>query len=412
VRTQPAFQPRRETSAIESDGSSARPRNRRPGAFLLALCFAVCFAVAWSGHLSGSRTTTPASASSPAVPKYFFGFTPDFGGANDAALSAYYKHIKRGGARWVRFGVYWWYIEKTKGTFTWHSTDRYFAAAACSGLVALPMFIGSPRWASGRSSTIAPPTRTHLPEFKSLVRRVVARYGKGGSYWNQGHHCLDSTARVPRSPSHSWQVWNEPNVMDYYGDQQATARGYGRILTAAANAINTSANPHANTVLGGLTGSGAPDFLRALYNAVPHLNSYVDVFDLHAYATTPQHSLDLLREFRHTANAHGARAKRLWVSEVAWSSCKQNGHSYPAKCRNNALAKNEAGQRYYLMRMYNLLINNAPALRLRRVAWYSWKDPPVSRATCRFCYGSGVFRRDGSRKPAWSAYVSLAGGRL
>ena len=206
-----------------------------------------------------------------------------------------------------------------------------------------------------------------------MVRRVVARYGKGGSYWKQGHHCLDSRARVPTSPSHSWQVWNEPNVMDYYGDQQATARGYGRILTAAANGIDTSANPHANTVLGGLTGSGAPDFLSALYNAVPRLNSYVDVFDLHAYATTPQHSLDLLREFRNTANAHGAGAKRLWVSEVAWSSCKQNGHSYPARCRNNALAKNEAGQRDYLTRLYNLLINNAPALRLRRVAWYSWK---------------------------------------
>ena len=114
-------------------GSQGRPWNRR---LLLALCFAACFTVAWSGHLSSSATVSPASASS-AAPKYFFGLTPDFGGANDAALSAYYKHIKRGGASWVRFGVYWWYIEKSKGVYTWHSTDRYFAAAACSGLVAL-----------------------------------------------------------------------------------------------------------------------------------------------------------------------------------------------------------------------------------------------------------------------------------
>jgi hypothetical protein len=404
VRKQPAFQPRREPSAARG---LAAPRHRP---FLLALCFAVCFAVAWSGHLTSSETT-PASAASP-LPKYFFGFTPDFGGADDATLSAYYKHIKRGGARWVRFGVYWWYIEKTKGSYTWHSTDRFFAAAACSGLVALPMFIGSPRWASGRSSTIAPPTRTHLPEFQTMIRRVIARYGRGGSYWKQGHHCLNSRAPVPASPAHSWQVWNEPNAMNYYGDRQATARGYGRLLTAADNAMNTSVNPDANTVLGGMTGSGAPDFLRALYNAVPNLNSHVDIFDLHAYATTPQHSLDLLRAFRHTANAHGARAKRLWVSEVAWSSCKQSGYGYPAKCRNNALAQNEAGQRYYLTRMYNKLINNASALRLRRVAWYSWKDPSLSRATCRFCYGSGLFHRDGSRKPAWSAYVNLAGGQM
>ena len=200
--------------------------------------------------------------------------------------------------------------------------------------------------------------------------------------------------------------------MDYYGDQRATAQGYGRLLVAADNAINTSANPYARTVMGGLTGSQASGFLNALYNAVPHLNSHVDVFDMHAYATTPENSLKLLQGLRQTANAHGARAKLLWVTEVAWSSCRQQGRSYPAKCRNNALARNETGQRYYLTRMYNLLINNAPALRLRRVAWYSWRDPSLSRATCTFCYGSGLFHRDGSRKPAWSAYVNLAGGRL
>ncbi len=66
---------------------------------------------------------------------------------------------------------------------------------------------------------------------------------------------------------------------------------------------------------------------------------------MHAYATTPQNSLDLLREFRRTANARGARAKRIWVTEVAWSSCLQNGYVYPARCRNNPLARNEAGQR-------------------------------------------------------------------
>ena len=76
---------------------------------------------------SQSATSTASTATS--VPPNFFGFTPDFGGADDATLSAYYKHIKEGGASWVRFGVYWWYIEKTKGTYTWHSTDRYFAAS-------------------------------------------------------------------------------------------------------------------------------------------------------------------------------------------------------------------------------------------------------------------------------------------
>jgi hypothetical protein len=408
--TQPSSLRRRAPGAVASNGLSARPRSRWANAFLLVLCFAGCFALAWSGHLTGAGATTPASAS-PAVPKYFFGVTPDFGTTDNATLSAYYKRIKRAGTRWVRFGVYWWYIERTKGNFTWYGTDRFFAAAACSGLVALPMFYGSPRWASGRSSTIAPPTQAHFPEFKTMIRRVIARYGVGGSYWNKPHQCIDGKGMVPKRPPHSWQIWNEPNIMTYWGNQQATARGYGKLFVAADNAINTSANPNADTVLGGLTGSKASDFLRALYNAAPHLNSHVDVFDLHAYATTPGNSLKLLRGLRQTANAHGARRKRLWVSEVAWSSCLQNGHSYPPRCRNNALAKDEAGQRTFLTRVYNLLLDNAPALRLRRVAWYSWKDPSQSRDTCNFCYGSGLFHRDGSRKPAWSSYVNLAGGQ-
>jgi hypothetical protein len=274
------------------------------------------------------------------------------------------------------------------------------------------MFIGSPRWASGRSSGIAPPKRAHLPEFKTMIRRVIARYGVGGSYWQQQHHCLDGKAPVPASPSRTWQVWNEPNQMPWYGGRTATAQGYGRLLTAADNAINTSVNPHAKTVLGGLTVNGGTNFLTALYNAVPHLNSRVAIFDIHAYAHTPQNSLDLLRTFRQIANRRGASGKPIWVSEVAWSSCLQNGFSYPARCTNQSYARDEAGQRSYLTHMYNLLINNAPALRLRRVAWYSWRDPSLSRATCGFCYGSGLFHRNGSRKPAWRAYVNLAGGRL
>ena len=70
-----------------------------------------------------------------------------------------------------------------------------------------------------------------------MIRRVIARYGNGGSYWKEHHHCLDSTRPVPASPSGTWQIWNEPNIMSYYGDQKATAQGYGRLLMAADHAF-------------------------------------------------------------------------------------------------------------------------------------------------------------------------------
>ena len=389
----------------------------------LGLGLVLCVALAWaalSGGFDGSAITgkpaaspsTAQASSTPAAPDKFFGFTPDLGGVDDTALNAYYRQIKSAGASWVRFGVHWWYIERSPGTYTWYSTDRYFAAAACSGLAILPMFIGSPQWASGSSSILAPPLPEHLDEFKTMIRAVVARYGEGGTYWRENHKCFGTDTPVPDAPAHLWEIWNEPNIMTYWGgDQTATARGYGRLLAAADEAIDTSANPHAPTVMGGLTGSKAPEFLATLYDVMPHLNDDVDVFDLHAYAMNPQASLDLLRRFRQTADTHGADRKVLWVSEVAWSSCRAAPDSYPARCVNNALAQDEPGQRVYLENLYRLLLAHSSELNLRRVAWYSFRDPSATRGTCNFCYGSGLLHRDGSPKPAWNAYLSLSRGQ-
>ena len=115
-------------------------------------------------------------------------------------------------------------------------------------------------------------------------------------------------------------------------------------------------------MLGGLTGNQAPDFLRALYKAWPHLNARVDIFDVHAYASTPLNSLRPVEGLPSHSQRPRCESKPIWVSEVAWSSCLQSGPVYPDRCRNNILARNEAGQRVYLTRMYKRLINNASAL--------------------------------------------------
>src|SRR6187200_1060179 len=96
----------------------AQAPNRRRQVCLLCLCFAAFLAISWSAAVPGSRSVTPAGAATSA-PRHFFGFTPDFGTVSDSTLSANYKRLRRAGARWVRFGVYWWYIERTKGTYRW-----------------------------------------------------------------------------------------------------------------------------------------------------------------------------------------------------------------------------------------------------------------------------------------------------
>ena len=301
---------------------------------------------------------------------------------------------------------------KDQGHLPWRSTDRFFAAAACSGLVALPMFIGSPGWASGRSSTIAPPLQTHLPEFQAMIRRVIARYGAGGSYWKKRHRCLGGKGRVPKRPSRIWQVWNEPNVMGYYGGQKATAEGYGRLLTAADKAINTSINPRAKTVLGGLTGSrcnrlpegslqgGAPPQLTRQRIRPARLRDHSSELP-RPLEEVPSHRQRPRRQAQADLGQRGRLVELLaegpFVSgEVSQQPPGQGrGRSAPLPDSNVQPASSKTPERCGC--------GGSPGI--------PGKIPSLSRATCDFCYGSGLLHRGGRHKPAWSAYVNLARGR-
>jgi putative glycosyl hydrolase len=181
-------------------------------------------------------------------------------------------------------------------------------------------------------------------------------------------------------------------------------------LAAADQAISSSINPDARVVMGGLPNDAA-GFLKALYTAMPELNSHFDIFDVHPYAGTPQTALTKLFGFRSVANQHGAREKPIWVSEVGWSSCLQSGWSYPARCATSNMAADEAGQASNLTDLYTMLAAQSSKLRLERVAWYGWRDPQPDAGLCKACYGAGLLHRDGSAKPSWRAYAALAGGR-
>jgi hypothetical protein len=49
--------------------------------------------------------------------------------------------------------------------------------------------------------------------------------------------------------------------------------------------------------------------------------------------------------------------------------------------------------------------------RLRGIVWFCWQDrDPLTGESNWWGVNSGVIRRDGSSKPAWTAYANVAGG--
>ena len=59
-------------------------------------------------------------------------------------------------------------------------------------------------------------------------RAAVARYGRGGTYWDNGYPQEYGPDAVPL-PIHAWQVWNEPNVPKYFLPSPSPAK-YARLL--------------------------------------------------------------------------------------------------------------------------------------------------------------------------------------
>jgi hypothetical protein len=370
----------------------------------LLICAAVA-AVLWAA----APTATAATGKLSGAPRHFFGSTPSLDRAEFKPLSRAYRRMKAGGATWVRFRVSWAAIEWKRGKRYWPVSDRFFAASACAGLAPLPSFMDSPRGHNGGDTVMAPPRPSHYRAWRAFIRAAVARYGRGGRYWKERHHCANGT-RVPRAPARVWKVWNEPNVSYFWGGRRPSAREYANLLAAADRAINHSINPRAKIVMGGLP-NDAVGYLKALYKAMPRLNAHFEAFDLHPYSATAQRVLTRVRDFRRVANNHRARKKPIWISEVGWSSCRERGWNYPARCANSKMAADDAGQARKLKRLYTALAARSSRLRLRRVAWYGWYDPKPSLGTCNACYGAGLFHHDRSAKPSWRAYVRLAGGR-
>ncbi len=101
----------------------------------------------------------------------------------------------------LRMPIYWSQCEPRKGEFDFSEVDAEIAAAAKDGFQVMPVVYGTPAWLS---SNEARPPLSHLAltAWQGFLRRLVARYGPGGSLWKDNAY---------RDPIHRWQIWNEPN---------------------------------------------------------------------------------------------------------------------------------------------------------------------------------------------------------
>jgi hypothetical protein len=141
-------------------------------------------------------------------------------------------------------------------------------------------------------------------------------------------------------------------------------------------------------------------FLRRFYD-VPGIGRYFDALAMHPYARNKAHVMRQLRWVRDLMDRSGSAQTPIRVTEVGWPTKVITG--------NGAFTKTEAGQRRQLARTFRAFNRLREPLGLESVNWYTWRDSE-QYASCDLCRYSGLFREDGSPKPAWNAFVRFTGG--
>jgi len=113
-----------------------------------------------------------------------------------------------------------------------------------------------------------------------------------------------------------WEVWNEPNLPQFWDQRPANPREYGRLLRETGGVLR-SVDPGARIVSGGLAWrhSGAPYLGAALDAAGP---CSVDAISIHPYAPTVERAMGHLAEARSVADSRGLRDVALWTTEIGW----------------------------------------------------------------------------------------------
>jgi len=303
---------------------------------------------------------------------------------SDEALAATIAGYQRLGVKWVRFDFDWSVIEPAPNAYNVKGYDRVVERLARADIRILGIIAYTPAWANGgKSGKFHPPADAGA--FARFAGYLAARYSARGV--------------------HAWEIWNEPNLGQFWGNAPDPA-AYASLLKRAYPAIK-KADPSAWVVTGGLaqpaTSATAIDALAFLEAVYRHgAQGYFDAVGNHPY-TSPRMPGELMaHNWRRMAAAspsllsvmkrYGDGDKKIWITEY--------GAPTGGKDRWGTVI---AEERQAIM-VEQAFAEAAPHGWAGPVFWYNYRDfcpyRPEADSECFF----GLVRFDGSLKPAFEKF--------
>jgi hypothetical protein len=313
----------------------------------------------------------------------------------NSPTSAQLDALRRANVKVYRAQLNWARVEPTKGQgYQWDHYDRLFAEAGRQGITILPVLLGSPAWAASKQP-YPPTSSSNRRAFYKFAETAAFRYRPNSGFWKQ--RGINGAAVGAKS----WQVWNEPNLGNYW-NKRPNAAEYARMVRGTDQAIKR-ANPGATTILAGLPYSKyavAPaDFLRGMFRADPKIYTAFGSAAVHPYARTASYAIDYgVRPFRAALNRLLPRGvyRNLWVTEIGWATGKPDGR----------FQVSQSTQARYLEEFYKKLLAIKKSHRINGAIWFSLADYDDQSW---WAERTGLITRNGTNKPSWFRLKCVTG---
>jgi polysaccharide biosynthesis protein PslG len=298
----------------------------------------------------------------------------------------------------VRQTFDWAAIEQAPRRYDFSVYDAYVGAIASRGIRILPVLFNPPSFRSSRprhhaKKAVYPPRR--YGSMGAFAAKLVRRYGPRGSFWKQN-------PGIRKVPIRAWQVWNEPNLAQYWGPRP-NARRYTKLLRTVNRAIKR-ADRRAEVVTAGLPPTKLGNairlgrFIRGMYRAGGRRG--FDTLALNAYARNTGELSRTVRSLRRLMRRYHDRRARLWITELGW------GTGGP-KHRFNVGA---AAQGRRIDSALRWSARRRHRYRLRGVVYFQWKDQVPYPPRYKDLWGlhTGLLNLQGQAKPALTSFTRAA----
>ncbi|HET7209904.1 MAG TPA: beta-galactosidase [Terriglobales bacterium] len=287
------------------------------------------------------------------------------------------------GVKYLRCAFSWNAIEKSQGRYDWAFWDMLVAEAAHAHVQLIPYVAYTPKWAATREKEFwaQPPRDPEL--YAHFMRQMVERY---------------------RGKIHAWEIWNEPDNLEYW---QGSVESYAELIRRAAMAMR-GADPAAVLVLGGMSRGPGP-FFRSLLEEYG-LAGYVDVIAMHAYPESwdEERAETIYRDWAaQMANliAREGQGDDFWINEMGYADYRFSPEQ-ASRYSTSVFYDYEHTREYQADFLFKAEVMSAASPRVSLTAWYRIDD--FSPAKEHFSddlvnYHLGLIDATGKKKPVFYA---------